>query len=137
VFERFVPDVIVNDYPDIMRLPLAESSSTRDKINQCYIELKRIADERNLAVLVPSQTTREALDKIRLSRKDFAEDIRKLANVDLVVALAQSEALAKENRMRITVLASRSDEDRYECLVSQNIRVGQAVVDSWIEPKEE
>ena len=106
------------------------NSDRREGINNCYMSLKRIADERNVLIIIPSQTTREALEKARLGRKDFAEDIRKLANVDLVIALAQSEILARENRMRIMVLAARSEEDRFECLVSQNIRIGQAVVDS-------
>jgi len=120
-----------------MKLPLGDTSAHRDRLNRCYIEHKQIADERNLLIIVPSQTTRDALEKARLSRKDFAEDIRKLANVDLVVALAQSENLAKEDRMRVMVMAARTDEDRFECLISQNIRIGQIVVDSWIEPRDE
>lgn len=135
IFEHFVPDIFINDYPDIMKLPLSDSTANRDRLNRCYIDLKRIADERNILIIVPSQTTREALEKAHLSRKDFAEDIRKLANVDLVIALAQSKNLAEENRMRITVMAARSDEDRSECLISQNIRIGQVVVDSWLEPR--
>lgn len=132
-FEHFIPDVIINDYPDIMRLPLSDSAQERDKINRCYIEHKRIADERNILVIVPSQTTREALEKANLSKKDFAADIRKLANVDMVIALAQTKALAKEGRMKITILGARSDEDNFSCYISQNIRIGQMVVDSWLE----
>jgi hypothetical protein len=136
VFESYVPDVIINDYPDIMKLP-GGPSEERNAINRCYIDHKRIADERNILMIIPSQTNREALEKAYLSKKDFAADIRKLANVDLVVALAQSRDLARENRMRITALAARSDEDNISCMVSQNIRIGQAVVDSWREKRKE
>jgi hypothetical protein len=135
VYEDFIPDVLINDYADIMNLSLSESSSTRDRLNQTYIEHKRIADERNILVITPSQTTREAIEKVNLSRKDFAEDIRKLANVDMVVALSQSDEMAKEDRMKIHILASRSDDDRFGCIISQNIKIGQVVMDSWV-PRE-
>jgi hypothetical protein len=34
-------------------------------------------------------------------------------------------------------MGGRSEEDNFGCLVSQNIRIGQVVVDSWWEPDNE
>ncbi len=132
-FNGFVPDIIINDYPDIMKLPGGENTERRDKLNDIYLQHKRIADERNILMIIVSQTNRAGLEKARISKKDFAEDIRKLANVDLVLAVGQNRIMEQEHRMRVHVLGGRTEEDGFGCLVSQNIRIGQVVVDSWFE----
>jgi hypothetical protein len=137
VFEHFIPDVVINDYPDIMKLPLGDQVAQRDRINRIYIDHKRIADERNLLMLVVSQTNRSGLEKAQPSRKDFAEDIRKLGNVDLVIALGQTREMAEEERMKLFIMAGRSDEDNFSCMIDQCIRIGRPVVNSWIPPRED
>jgi hypothetical protein len=137
VFEGFVPDVIINDYPDIMKLGGGPRDEKREKINDLYIAHKRIADERNVLMLVVSQTNRTGLEKAQPSRKDFAEDIRKLGNVDLVVALGQTRQMAIDSQMCVFIMAGRSDEDNFSCMIDQNIRIGRPVVNSWIPPRPE
>ena len=132
-FNGFVPDIIINDYPDIMKLPGGEKAERRDQLNDVYLQHKRIADERNILMIVVSQTNRAGLEKARISKKDFAEDIRKLANCDLVLAVGQNREMERERRMRVHVLGGRTEEDGFGCIVSQNIRLGQVVVDSWFE----
>ena len=137
VFMGFIPDIVVNDYPDIMELPGSPAEIERNKINICYKHMKRIVDQRNILMLVPSQTNREALEKPYLGKKDFAEDIRKLANCDLIIGLAQSKELTRANCQRVSIIGGRSDEDGFNCLISQNIRIGAVVVDSWFERDDE
>lgn len=132
VFEKFIPDIIINDYPDIMNMP-HPSSTTRDRLNETYIEHKRIADERNVIVFVPSQTNRIALDRPRLTKQDIAEDIRKLANVDMILAVAQSSDLKAEGKMRAMIIAARSSDDGKSCLFSQNLKAGLVVGENWLE----
>ncbi len=137
VFMEFIPDIVINDYPDIMELPGSPAEIERNKINICYKHMKRIVDQRNILMLVPSQTNREALEKPYLGKKDFAEDIRKLANCDLIIGLAQSKELVRANCQRVSIIGGRSDEDGFNCLISQNIRIGAVVVDSWFERDDE
>ena len=130
-YEGFIPDVIVNDYVEIMKLPLGASAAMRDRINQAYIEHKRIADERNIAMITVSQATRGALQKSSLDQQDFAEDIRKLGNVDIAFGVSQNRVQKKNNRLRITILGGRSVPDGLECMVSTNIDIGQLCLDCW------
>jgi hypothetical protein len=135
VFENFVPDIIVNDYPDIMKLPdVGGNNEERDRINEAFKHHKRIADERNILMLVASQTNREGLEKFHISKKHIGSDIRKLANSDAVIAVSQTVPMARLSQMRIFIMGGRSDEDGFGCLVSNNLRIGQVVVDSWWEP---
>jgi len=131
LYENFIPDVLINDYVEIMDLPLNKNAAMRDRINQAYIEHKRIADERNILVITVSQVTRAALRKEKLNQKDFAEDIRKLGNVDLVMAISQSDKQAQEDEMMVWVMANRSGPQDFGCMMSQNITIGQFCIDTW------
>ncbi len=103
----------------------------RDKIDEIYGEHKRLADERNILVLTASQTNREGLEKAHLSKKHIAEDIRILANTDMIIAVSQTPEMERSSQMRVFVMSGRSEQDNFGCLVSQNIPIGQVVVDSW------
>jgi hypothetical protein len=130
-FNNFVPDVLINDYPTIMRLPRSQDE-LRHQLNQAYMHHKRIADERNLLVITAAQTNKQGLEKAFISRKDIGEDQRILANVDLIVAVSQTDTMEEGNQMRVSIMAARSDKDHLHCMVSNNIAIGQVVVDSWI-----
>ena len=137
-YENFIPDILINDYVETMRMPLGEGSAHRDRINQAYIEHKRIADERNILVLTVSQATRASLGKFKLKQSDFAEDIRKVGNVDIALGISQTEVQAEEQRMTVFVLAGRSVPQGFGCIVSTNLKIGQLCTNCWyIKRKEE
>ena len=52
-FKHFIPDMLIGDYVEKMKMPKAGEG--RDSINETYINLKRIADERNIADVTASQ----------------------------------------------------------------------------------
>jgi replicative DNA helicase len=128
-YENFIPDVVINDY--IEKMKLSSGDGRRDAINEAYMESKGIADERKLLMITVSQVTREALRKRKLDQKDFAEDIRKLGNVDLVLAFSQTDAQAQENRMIAWVMANRSGLMDFGCIFSQNLDIGQFCITDW------
>jgi len=128
-FEGFVPDILLNDYVEKMKIPAGEGR--RDLINDMYMEMKGIADERKLLSVTVSQTTREALRKHKLDQKDFAEDIRKLGNADIVLALSQTDEMAEMNRMLMWVLANRHGAMDFGCKFSMNLEIGQFCLGSW------
>lgn len=109
-FEGIIPDVLLNDYADIMA-PVDPRKQLRDQINETYIWHKRIADERNILVVTASQATRQAIEKERFSIKDFAEDIRKIGNCDLAIGVCQSPTQAEQGICRAVLLASRNTKD--------------------------
>ena len=131
LYENFIPDVVINDYVDIMSLGGSDNIATRDKLNNAYIMHKKLADERNILVATVSQANRQAIRKETMSMKDFAEDIRKAANVDLAIALVETDEEAESGIMRLWVLANRTGLQDRGCGISLNLQVGQFAIDSW------
>lgn len=129
-FEGFVPDVLLNDYPDIQK-PLDSSKQVRDQLNETYIYHKRIADERSMLVVVPSQATRAAIRAKRLTMKDFAEDVRKLANCDWAIAVCQTDAQATSGLGSLYIVAARDGLMDVGCGFVLNLETGHFASDSF------
>ena len=129
-YEDFVPDILINDYPDIMA-PDDPTQATRDQLNTSYITHKRWGDERNMLVAVVSQATRAAIRSKRLTMKDFAEDIRKLANVDCAIGVCQTDAQALTNLATLYVVAARRGKMDVGAGVIMNLDAGQVFSDSF------
>ena len=126
-FEGIVPDVLINDYADIMA-HTDTRMSYRDQINATYIWHKRLADERGMLVVTASQATRAAIERPRFSMKDFAEDIRKVANCDLALGICQTPLEDEEEIGRAIVVASRSTKQTgLEVAFGMTLDAGQYV----------
>lgn len=123
-FEDFVPDILINDYPDIM-LPSDPRAATRDTLNHMYMVHKRWADERRMLVVVVSQARREAIRAKRLSQKDFAEDIRKLGNCDTAVGVCQTDTQSSAGLASLYIIGARKGIDNCGCGIVQNLDIGQ------------
>jgi hypothetical protein len=131
-FENFIPDVIVNDYVEKMRMPGGEKGELRDRINQAYIDHKRIADERNVVVITASQIKIGAVEKRNVSQASAAsDDSRKLGNIDIGFTFTQTPAQYLENRMQIYMLVNRSDKMYFGCSISTNREIGQLCLGCW------
>lgn len=128
-YEGFMPDIVINDYIEKMLVP--ENAARHDAINGMYLESKGIADERKLAMVTVSQVNRDGLEKAIMSQGDTAEDIRKIGNVDLMLALSQSKRQQNGNIMQAWVLANRHGDDKFGCAFNSNLKVGQLITDCW------
>jgi len=123
-FESFIPDVVVTDYVEIMALPRREEK--HEAINETYIGLKSIADQRNLLMVTASQITRAGYGKSRVAQAYLpAGDIRKLANIDLGISLCASEAQAAQNLMNVFVEVNRSGPQGFGCTIYNVFEIGQ------------
>ena len=130
-YEGFLPDILINDYVEVMEMPLSKSFATRDRINQAYIDSKRIADQRNILVITVSQAVRGALNKTRLTLQDFAEDIRKAGNVDIAFGISRPDEASRVNRGTLYVIANRTGPQNFGCMFSSNLAVGQLCTNCW------
>lgn len=128
-YKNFTPDVVINDYPEKMKLPFGEYR--RDGIHEIYMNMKRIAEERKQLWFTVSQVKREALEKKLLNKGDFGEDIRKLEDVDLALGISHNRTQAAANRMQAFVLAARQDTDAFGCCFDLQLDAGQFVVNCW------
>lgn len=123
-FKDFVPDVLINDYADIMA-PVGDRDELRHVLNETYIWHKRIADERNILVLTASQARREAIGRATISLKDFAEDIRKAANIDVGIAICRTPEQAESEEASLYVIANRDGAQDVGCVIGTKLCIGQ------------
>ena len=128
----FIPDVLVNDYVDIMDLS-RYSDETRHQLNAAYVWSKGLADDRNILVLTASQLNREGLERRVVRKKHVAEDIRKLANVDTLFAIGRSPEDERLGLGGLNVLVSRGEEQEVGCTFVEAYDIGQFCLDSWLD----
>lgn len=127
MYEGFIPDVVINDYPEKMKLPASDKRN--DTINDMYLECKGLADEKKFLMIIASQVTRDALKRTKLKQGDSAEDIRKIGNVDLAIGIAQVGS--EGNRICETVLTNRHGPQYVGCMFAQCLDIGQFCYKTW------
>lgn len=130
-YEGFVPDVCIIDYLDAMNLS-GYGKELRHQLNSVYVWAKGLADERNILVATVSQVVRNALQKRYVSPKDVAEDIRKVGNCDLMLAIGRGEEDVKTNLAGMNVVANRSGNQDCHCTFSLCYDIGQFCLSSWL-----
>jgi replicative DNA helicase len=124
---NFIPDVVLLDYADLMKL---DYKNLRTSTGEIYKELRRIAVERNLAMVTASQSNRAGEDARIITLKHLAEDYSKAATADTVVAYCQTPQESSLGLARLFVAKSRNEERNQTILISQAYRIGQFCMDS-------
>lgn len=124
---HFVPDLLIVDYPDLMRI---DKDNFRLGIDEIYKELRGIAVERNLALAIVSQGNRSSEKAKQVTGGMVAEAWSKIAHADCIITYNQTEAEHKMGLARLYVSGGRNDEDKISLVISQNYATGTFVVDS-------
>jgi hypothetical protein len=120
---NFIPDVVINDYPDTMRLPKGDY---RHGINFVYEAHARIGQERDCLVIGFSQVKSKAYEKAFITMADFAEDKRKAAHCDMAFAICQTPAEETENRVRLVWVVDRHyGVSKSVAVLVQDLSLGQ------------
>lgn len=93
----FEPDVIIIDYPDIMKSS-AKRNEKRDELNDLYVACRALGSKEqfNCAVIAASQTNRSSFDKKTVKANDIADDFSKVMTADEVLSFSQT---AREHRL--------------------------------------
>jgi hypothetical protein len=130
ITQRFVPDLLIVDYPDLMDLGVSGSGQYRHGLAEVYKNLRGIAVARNMALAVPTQSNRAGSGAKFVGRKNVAEAYSKIADADVVLTYSQTDLEKKLHLARLAVVAGRNDEDNITVVLSQNYAMGQYVVDS-------
>lgn len=129
-YEEFTPDVIITDYADII-LP-ERGLSERGGLDSVWKAHKKLATLKDALVITASQSNRKSISKKKLDQVDIAEDIRKIAHVDLMLSLNQLPIEKEHGVMRLNVIAHRHkhfDSSTYlTCL--QQLDIGLPLMDS-------
>jgi len=86
----FVPDVVIVDYADILRPERNAPKVYRDQLNQTWLSLKWMAQQRNCVVVTASQLGRAGLSR-DAGVADISDDIRKFAHASLWISLNKTK----------------------------------------------
>lgn len=120
----FVPDVIINDYADIMH---KHKDELRHVLNDLYIWHKGLADKMGILVVTASQVKREAIGRT-IDERDFSEDSRKAGNIDLGMSICETN---NPHERVIYVFGNRNGPQKFGVRVGVNFEIGQVCM--WSE----
>lgn len=126
---NYTPDVLLLDYADLLKL---DYKNLRTSTGEIYKELRRIAVERNIAMVTASQANRMAEDAKVITLKHLAEDYSKAATADTVIAFCQTSQEKTLGLARLFVAKARGQESGQMVLISQAYALGQFCMDSTI-----
>jgi hypothetical protein len=127
--EKFVPDLLIVDYPDLLKL---DKDNYRLDLDDAFKELRGLAVSRNIALAAVSQSHRSAAKAKQVGVENVAEAYSKIAHSDVVLTYTQTPAENKLGLARLHVAAGRNDKDKFTVVISQAYNTGQFVVDSSI-----
>lgn len=127
--ERFVPDLLIIDYPDLMK---QSKDNYRLSIDETYKDLRGLGIERNIAIAAVSQSHRAASGAKLVKRDNVAEAYSKIAHTDTTITFSQTSAEKTLGLARLTVAAGRNDSDGITIVISQNLGTGNFIVDSHL-----
>jgi hypothetical protein len=124
----WTPDVIIVDYADLMASKI--KGEERQQLNDIWMGLRRIAQQRSCLMLTATQSNRAGLYE-DLTLMNLAEDIRKAAHVTKLLAINATKEEQKNGICRIAQLAERDDEAIFEQAVVLSCHsLGAVVLDS-------
>jgi len=130
--EDFAPEIIIIDYPDILKSE-GKRGGVED-VDDTWKSIAKLTGERHAAVFVVTQVTREALEKVSVKQGNIAGWIGKIAHVDVMLSINQTQEEKKAGVMRMGYIVHRHNEfseDRF-CWMLQNLSYGQVLLDSQI-----
>lgn len=130
--EKFIPDLILVDYPAIMKL---DPKNTRESIASNVAGIRTIAVERNMAAMAAHQSNRDGAEAKMITDKHVAEAWPVVHHSDAIVSFSSSDMEFRLGLARGFVAKYRNEEDKFGFLMTQNYKTGQFCVDSRIMDK--
>jgi len=121
-FDNFMPDLILNDYPDIMA-----DGGDYEMVNENYKRHKRIADERGVAIIIPSQINDEIASKTcRIGLRHLSINKQKAGHADSIITLSQTDEMFEHDQLCIQIIKARNSAIvGAKCIVGTNFATGQ------------
>ena len=131
LYEHFIPDVIVIDYADIMKHTSAYKE-IRDRINDTWMSLRGIAQERKVLVVTATQTGRATVGGQKdADEADVAEDIRKVAHVTKMIMINQNATERSQGLYRLSCNTTRDEPVApSQLLCTSCLAIGEPMLDA-------
>jgi len=122
--DEFTPDVVIIDYPDLMKI---NRSNYRLDLGEIYVMLRGLAVKRHLAMVTPTQINREGYGKKKVNSSNVGEDISKIFTADTVLTYSQTSSERDIGLARLTLEHARDIAVGSEILLVQHYATGQYV----------
>lgn len=129
ITEKFIPNMLIVDYPFLMKM---DADNLRIAFGQLVVGLRGLADERNLALVAPTQSNRAGIGAKRVGSTNAMEDISTVFTADTVLSYSRTEAEEKLGLARLRVEHAREAETGVEILLTQAYGIGQYIADSTV-----
>jgi len=132
------PNIIIIDYADLLRPPAdVRGKDNRHGLDAIWKGLKAMAQELHVLVLTATQTNRLALNVRNTGESHVAEDIRKLAHVNMFFTVHQTVDGPDSDRDMLRVrfrklLDRNASVTSDEVIATQSPSTGQFILDSVI-----
>lgn len=135
-FDNFLPDIIFIDYADNMAEEPGTKGDFRHAVNRTWKGLRGLATELNCLIITATQSDAGGLTAETLGQNNFSEDVRKLAEVTLMISLNQTPIEKEQKIMRWGTLAARESYFNVMNTVTllQSMETAQPVLDSFFTP---
>lgn len=133
-YDRFVPDMLIIDYPDLMSI---DTSQLRVDTGRMYKQLRGLGVERNMAVVAVTQTNRGGEDAKLIGLRHTSEDYSKAATADTVITYNQTSMEKVLGLARLFVAKERDERSGLTAIISQSYALGQFHLDSALVGAEE
>jgi hypothetical protein len=124
---KFVPDVILLDYPKIMALP---GKDLRIELGQLTEDLRGLAAKRNIIMCTVAQSNKEGARAGIVKDTHASEDWSQIGTADVTVTFSQTDSEHMLGVARLFLADGRNDVDKFEVLITQSYAMGQFVLDS-------
>lgn len=125
--EGYAPNIIIIDYPDLMKL---DADRYRLDLGIIYKELRGIGIRRKAAIVAPTQINREGMEAKIVLGHNVAEDVSKLHTSDNVFTYSQTQTELFAGLARLRLLYARNVKVPFEVVLSQNYTLGQYVTEA-------
>jgi replicative DNA helicase len=113
-------DLVVVDYADIMA-PNFRYNDVIENSKSVYVDLRAIAQEKDVAMLTATQTNREGYKATVAKAEHVAEDFNKVRTVDLMISINITDEERSKNEARLYFAASRNQESGFTLFIKQDI----------------
>lgn len=128
--QQFVPDLVIVDYPDLMKL---KGDDRRAALDETYKALRGMFVTRNVAGAIVSQSHRAAAKARVVEASNVAESYDKIMHADTIITYSQTQTERKLGLARLYVAGGRNDEDKFTIVISQQYGIGRFVIDSALQ----
>ncbi len=105
----WIPDVIVIDYADILKMAYAGKEG-RDCIDETWKRLRQLSQRRHCLLITATQSDAASYDRGTLGMGNFTDDRRKIDSVTGMIGINQTESEKKKGIMRLNWVSLRDDD---------------------------